>query len=72
MTAQIKMTGIHLATAWLLFCRRRSSLASMSAPTMPSEVPYVHYLTGAEVVDDGKLVMFAIEMFAQPRCDGVV
>jgi hypothetical protein len=45
MTAQIKMTGMHLATAWLLFCRRRSSLASMSAPTMPPEVPYVHYLT---------------------------
>ena len=39
------MTGMHLATAWLLFCRRRSSLASISAPTIPPEMPYAHYPT---------------------------
>lgn len=35
---------MHLATAWLFLCRRRSSLAFMSAaPTIPRVVAQAHH-----------------------------
>jgi hypothetical protein len=39
---------MHLATAWLLFCRRRSSFASISAPTMLSRDLQAHSLARRE------------------------
>lgn len=80
MTAHIKKTGMHLATAWLLFCRRRSSFASISAPTMLSTDFQAHSLGERELSRRAKvpwvvaclLVPFKFEWLVTASNDGVM